>query len=336
MSEASAIAASAPTAATDKPAGSRPEETISAEDAARFAALLGQYTQPPPATTGNDAANAVLALPDGASSLPPLTPNVTTTLPDGAATPGAQSATLFPAMTGNRLFPSAVLNPPMPSAKTDQSSLAGTAERVAVQDDIPEFSLNPAGGHTVTTDTLKLEPDVLQPKGHSSAGPQPDSVPASAVLAPLVERPSAPPSPALAPQHPRFAEGFSQQVVVLVQDGIQHARINLNPPELGPIEVRITMQHDQAQVQLAAHSAVARDAMQDALPRLREMMEQAGVRLGDTGVFAQLPQRGNPDSHQNAGSPYGNSAATELPFDAETEGHRVATSIGLGLVDAYV
>ncbi len=92
-------------------------------------------------------------------------------------------------------------------------------------------------------------------------------------------------------QSPRFGEGFSQQVVVLAQHGVQQAQMTINPPDLGPIEVRITIQHDQASVQIAAASGMARDVIQDALPKLREMMDQSGVRLNDAGVFAQLPQR---------------------------------------------
>jgi flagellar hook-length control protein FliK len=92
-------------------------------------------------------------------------------------------------------------------------------------------------------------------------------------------------------QSPRFGEGFSQQVVVLAQHGVQQAQMTINPPDLGPIEVRITIQHDQASVQIAAASGLARDVIQDALPKLREMMDQSGVRLNDAGVFAQLPQR---------------------------------------------
>lgn len=99
---------------------------------------------------------------------------------------------------------------------------------------------------------------------------------------------------------PRFNETFSQQVVVLSQHGVQQAQMTLNPPELGPVEVRITVQNDQASVQIAAASGLARDVIQDALPKLREMLDQSGVRLSDAGVFAQLPQREQPSPQSQA------------------------------------
>lgn len=96
---------------------------------------------------------------------------------------------------------------------------------------------------------------------------------------------------------PRFAEGFGQQVVVLTQHGIQQAQMSLNPPDLGPIDVRITVTQDQASVQIAAGSVAARDVIQDALPKLRDLLDQSGVRLSDAGVFAQLPQREHASSY---------------------------------------
>ena len=67
--------------------------------------------------------------------------------------------------------------------------------------------------------------------------------------------------------------------------------MSLSPPDLGPVDVRITVANDEASVQIAAPTSAAREAIQEALPRLKEMMEQSGVRLNDAGVFAQLPQR---------------------------------------------
>lgn len=137
-------------------------------------------------------------------------------------------------------------------------------------------------------------------------------------------------------QSPRFGEGFSQQVVVLAQHGVQQAQMTINPPDLGPIEVRITIQHDQASVQIAAASGMARDVIQDALPKLREMMDQSGVRLNDAGVFAQLPQR-----EQSAFQ--SQSQRQEWLFNAPDGQRRMAEEASLvprqarrvGLIDAY-
>ena len=134
---------------------------------------------------------------------------------------------------------------------------------------------------------------------------------------------------------PRFADGLGQHVVVLTQAGIQQAQMSLNPPELGPIDVRITLQQDSASVQIAAASAVARDAIQDALPKLRDLLDQSGVRLNDAGVFAQLPQR-----EQSAGGQAQRSDwLVDAPFrergGAEGMAPTAAVVRRVGLLDAY-
>ena len=135
---------------------------------------------------------------------------------------------------------------------------------------------------------------------------------------------------------PRFGDGFAQQVTVLVEHGIQHARLSLNPAELGPIDVQISIQHDEATVQLASQYGGVREAINDALPRLREMLEQSGMRLADSGVFSQLPPRdqsapGGAPAHDRF-EPNGRERAVAEPLAAHPLAHRIQ----LHLVDAYV
>ena len=137
--------------------------------------------------------------------------------------------------------------------------------------------------------------------------------------------------------HPRFGDAISHQIMVLAQDGVQHAKISLNPADLGPVEVRISLRQDEASVQLAAANGVTRHAIEDALPRLRDMLDQIGVRLGDTGVFSQLPQQGGAE-HFGAWRP--DSAPLFGPaadlVDETLPGAATTGRAGSGLVDAYV
>ena len=134
---------------------------------------------------------------------------------------------------------------------------------------------------------------------------------------------------------PRFSEGFTQQVVVLAQNGIQQAQMSLSPPDLGPIDVRITMQQDNATVQIAAASAVAREAIQDALPKLRDMLDQSGVRLNDAGVFAQLPQREQSSGSQQQRSDWRMANAFGSAPGAEQPALLAPVVRRVGLLDAY-
>jgi flagellar hook-length control protein FliK len=57
---------------------------------------------------------------------------------------------------------------------------------------------------------------------------------------------------------------------------VNGAKLQVNPPQLGPIELRISVQGDHAQVWMTTHSAVTRDALDASSPKLREMLNAQG------------------------------------------------------------
>lgn len=135
--------------------------------------------------------------------------------------------------------------------------------------------------------------------------------------------------------HPRFAEALTQQVSVMARDGIQQARISLNPAELGPVELRVVVRNDEASVQLAAHTAAVREILEDALPRLREQFEQSGMRLSDSSVFQQLPQQKGGETH--AGTSERESESAELsPLEAFEQLEATTATATTGMIDAYI
>ena len=76
------------------------------------------------------------------------------------------------------------------------------------------------------------------------------------------------------------------------REGLGEARLRLNPAHLGPVEVRLSIQHDQASIQFAAHHGQVREAIETALPRLREMLAQEGIQLQNASVSDQQPRGG--------------------------------------------
>ena len=73
-----------------------------------------------------------------------------------------------------------------------------------------------------------------------------------------------------------FAQGLSDRVSWLVDNGLNGAKLQVNPPQLGPIELRISVTGDHAQVWMSTHSAVTRDALENSSPKLREMLGAQG------------------------------------------------------------
>ena len=86
---------------------------------------------------------------------------------------------------------------------------------------------------------------------------------------------------------PDWSKQMTQQVSFMLQGGVQKAEIKLNPAHLGPMEIKLSINDDKASIQFVAQHAPVRDALDQAMPRLREMLEQQGLNLADVDVSSQ-------------------------------------------------
>lgn len=142
---------------------------------------------------------------------------------------------------------------------------------------------------------------------------------------------------AASPGSPQFSQELGERLLWLVREGVHEARLQLNPRELGPIEVRVGVSDGAAQLSFSAQHAGTVAAVQQSLPQLRELLAQQGLQLGQAdvsqqqaGAGQQTPQQGT--SQQAAGEARGSSAG--MAMGGPVIGERVRV-IGRGLVDAY-
>lgn len=84
-----------------------------------------------------------------------------------------------------------------------------------------------------------------------------------------------------------WASEFGQKIVWMATHDKQSALITLNPPKMGPIEVSLSLDKGNAAVSFASASGETRDAIDSAMPRLRDMFASAGIALGQTNVSAE-------------------------------------------------
>lgn len=89
---------------------------------------------------------------------------------------------------------------------------------------------------------------------------------------------------------PAFAPEFAQRVVLFARGKLQHAEIAVTPAELGPISVSIEVRGQEAALAFAAPSHATRAAIEEALPRLRELLAAHGLQLTGAEVNDQ-PRR---------------------------------------------
>lgn len=101
-----------------------------------------------------------------------------------------------------------------------------------------------------------------------------------------------------------WGAAFGKQLMSNAAAGLEQTTIQVNPEHLGPLEISITMNKEQAQVMVIAANPQARDIVEHHLPALSRMMEQAGLQLADAQVSSQ--QQG-----QNQGQEQGRRAAQQ-------------------------
>ena len=80
---------------------------------------------------------------------------------------------------------------------------------------------------------------------------------------------------------------MEKQLLLMVRDGVQSASLKLNPPELGWIEIKVSIVQDQASVHFHSANIHVRDALEAALPRLREQFQEQGLQLTQSDVSSQ-------------------------------------------------
>ncbi|MCB1645972.1 MAG: flagellar hook-length control protein FliK [Pseudomonadales bacterium] len=140
-----------------------------------------------------------------------------------------------------------------------------------------------------------------------------------------VPKPAAPPAAELAVPvkvaEPGWQDSMAGRITFMVNQKISVARIHVTPPEMGPVEVKVNLNHDQASVHFVSHSAQVRDALEQSVPRLREMLEAGGFALVDSQVSDQSDRSGSDGQRQGSGNePLVDAAQEEVKATAVPEG----------------
>ncbi|MBU1972249.1 MAG: flagellar hook-length control protein FliK [Gammaproteobacteria bacterium] len=132
---------------------------------------------------------------------------------------------------------------------------------------------------------------------------------------------------------------FANRLVWMAGRQEQRADLVLNPPQLGRIEVSLSVSGDQATAIFTSASATVRDAIENALPRLRETLAESGINLGQAQVGAeshqQSPARDENGDNRGKGLVAGQDARGGATGFAPNPASAWSNS-GRGMVDVFV
>ncbi len=307
LTAASAVAANA--AATSASSG-----------ASGSAAAQANATASDPSSLGATA--AVMGAATGAVAESQATVDSTLSPAIDSATPAAGSAAVAAGANG---APAPGL--PVPAGRPAAAAATATAASTAA---VATASAGTIGtdkhAHSDSGDSLLLDVSA------GSAGAAQLSVNAAGAAAPGATDAAAPPTLKVTAgvDSAEFGQGLADRLSWMVDNNLSSAKLQVNPPQLGPIEVRIVLQGNHAQVWLTSHSAVTRDALESSSPKLREMLGAQGFgqvsvdisqrNFQERSAYAQPYER---SSVATAGSPAVSAVAAALP------------RLSNGAVDAY-
>jgi flagellar hook-length control protein FliK len=225
------------------------------------------------------------------------------------------------------------------SAKDGKAAIdLGAAAKAEPKDDASALSARAQLG--------KAAPEVAAPAAKQDAAqatPTPVVLPAVQTVA--ASQPQAVFAPAYSDkiQSNVGSAGWNQalgtKITWMATAGMQSASLSLNPPDLGPMQVVLNVHNQQADATFITAQPEVKQALEAAMPKLREMMDQAGIQLGQANVQTGMPnhQQGAGSGQQQARSGSPGSFGKEQEGDVALSGTTAAsaTTSGLGLVDTF-
>lgn len=159
------------------------------------------------------------------------------------------------------------------------------------------------------------------------------------VQVPAADRPQA--TQAALPMHihtsaddATWGDAVGNRVMWLAGRNESKAELILTPPHLGKLEISLTVTGDTTTAQFTAATPAAREALENAMPRLREMLEQAGVTLADSNVNTAA-RDGRDDTGQHGHRHAGGTRGADVPQENLMSRSGPWLMRGEGMIDTF-
>ena len=136
----------------------------------------------------------------------------------------------------------------------------------------------------------------------------------------------------------QWGQQFAERVGWVIQAKVPRAQVRLHPEHMGPIEMAIEVDEQMARVQFNAAHPLTRDAIEQSLPRLKEMLEQQGLSLEQADVSSFSDRSGAESAEADAEDALVGNTRSDSADREDTDGEQPITPVRAkrGLIDTYV
>ena len=128
---------------------------------------------------------------------------------------------------------------------------------------------------------------------------------------------------------PQWAGMVAERAAMMAGQAIQSAELQLDPPELGPLQVRVHVQNDQVSVSFVSSHANVREALDLSASRLRELCDQQGMTLVDVDVSDHSAQQQQAEADQNQSAEAAVAGTSLTEGDGELKTVQLSVSSGI-------
>ncbi len=134
--------------------------------------------------------------------------------------------------------------------------------------------------------------------------------------------------------HPEWNKEVGERVVWMYKQAIPSAELRLNPQHLGPVTVKVDVNQDQVNVAFTTQHAAVKEALEAAVPKLREMLSSQQLNLLDVNVTQDDSRQRQSQGFNQMGSGSGererNESADKEPNKSAEKTLNIADEIEAG------
>jgi flagellar hook-length control protein FliK len=127
-----------------------------------------------------------------------------------------------------------------------------------------------------------------------------------------------------------FADAVKDKVLITINQKLQQFDITLDPPEFGNMQVRVNLQGEQASVNFVVQNQQAKEALEQNMHKLKEMLSEQGVDVGGANVEQQDQQQNQ--NEQSLG--HNNDSGSVLTNGAQKDENNVEHILSTQLFDS--
>ncbi|BCL74461.1 hypothetical protein JHS3_01970 [Jeongeupia sp. HS-3] len=255
-------------------------------------------------------------------------------LPDGGV--DALAAAVTPAMISQAVQSPVQGEQPTTPALSTVASTAGSDSAASAIDELA------VGGKALPAGFAAGDAETAEPRGIDLLS----AAPLGASPLRSVDEAAAPTKPVathnVVPHvgEPRWGDAVAQRVAMMIGKQEQKLEMQLNPPNLGPMDVQLTLAQDQASIVFASQHAAVREALAAATPRLTALLADQGIQLVNVQVASdtlnQHTQQQAQTGHDSGPAQRGMaSQSTDQPTDLRVDLGTLRLPVGGGGLSFY-